>query len=80
MVNPDTGRLMDKPLWLNDFIFVCVRIIAYLAWAAPIFYLFWPQIVGRGARGSRGGVSDNLNKRTIAGHTLPSGLLSQSLS
>jgi hypothetical protein len=76
LVKEATGRFFNSPLWLNDFIIVIVRVIAYLAWAAPIFYLFWPQIVGRNIGGSRGMESDNLNKRTVAGHTLPSGILS----
>lgn len=50
---PETGRLLESPLWLNDLVFSLVRVMAYLAWAAPIFYLFWPHIVTRSKRGSR---------------------------
>jgi hypothetical protein len=70
---PETGRLLESPLWLNDLVFSLVCVMAYLAWAAPIFYLFWPQIVARSKRGSR---DQSQNKRTVAGHTLPSGMLS----
>jgi len=73
-INPVTGRFLDDPLWLNDLAFAIVRFFAYLAWAAPLFYLFWPQIVTR--KRGRQNMSENLNKRTIAGHTLPSGMLS----
>ena len=44
-INSQTGRFFDDPLWLNDFIIASVRIFADLIWAAPIFYLFWPQII-----------------------------------
>jgi hypothetical protein len=46
-ISKETGRLISEPLWLNDLLISLIRIIAYLAWAAPIFYLFWPQIVTR---------------------------------
>jgi hypothetical protein len=72
-VNAKNGRIIKEPLWLNDLMISIVRVIAYLAWAAPIFYLFWPQIISRKRRQE---LSENLNKRTIAGHTLPSGMLS----
>jgi len=68
-----TGRLIDSPLWANDLVIVFVRTIAYIAWAGPIFYLFWPNIISKKAREQMRG-SDN--KRTIAGHTRPSGLFS----
>ena len=74
IASPETGRLLESPLWLNDVVFSMVRVMAYLAWAAPIFYLFWPQIVARGKRGSRD--TSLLNKRKVAGNTLPSGMLS----
>jgi hypothetical protein len=43
----NTGRLINEPLWLNDLIYCAVRTIAYMAWALPIFYLFWPSIISR---------------------------------
>lgn len=48
LATPETGRLLESPLWLNDLIFSLVRVMAYLAWAGPIFYLFSPKIVTRG--------------------------------
>lgn len=73
-----TWRLISSPLWLNDFIIVVMRFIAYMIWAIPVFTLFWPQIVTSKRRQEL--LSENKNKRTIAGHSLPSGLLSQSVA
>ena len=64
-----TGRLINNPLWLNDLLISMVRTVAYLVWVVPVFYLFWPNIIQNPT------LSANPNKRTIAGHTLPSGLL-----
>jgi hypothetical protein len=72
IINEKTGRLIDSPLWVNDLVIVFFRTIAYLAWAGPIFYLFWPNILGKKARDQM----RSENKMTIAGHTLPSGLFS----
>lgn len=66
--------MVNNPLWLNDLIISAVRTIAYMAWAIPIFYLFWPSIISRQRREDL--VNQNMNKRTVAGHTLPSGLVS----
>jgi hypothetical protein len=73
ILDKQTGRIFNEPLWLNDLIISAIRMIAYMSWAAPIFYLYWPQIVSRKRRQE---ISENMNKRTIAGHTLPSGMLS----
>lgn len=45
-----TQRLINDPLWLNDLIISLIRTLAYMSWAIPIFYLFWPSIISRQRR------------------------------
>lgn len=72
-----TGRIVNEPLWLNDLIICLARTLAYVAWVVPVFYLFWPSIISSQRRAL---LTENINKRTIAGHTLPSGLVSGYIS
>jgi hypothetical protein len=72
--DPDTGRIISDPIWLNDAVVCFSRTIAYIAWALPIFYLFWPSIVSKKRREQM--LAETLNKRTYNGQTIPSGLVS----
>ena len=74
-----TGRIIKDPTWANDLIVCFVRTLAYIAWAFPLFYLFWPNIISRTRRNEYNSTR-SLNKRTIAGHTVPSGFISKDIS
>ncbi len=74
LIDDETQRLIKEPLWLNDMIISIIKTISYIAWAVPIFYIFWPSIIKKGRLLTRD--LHSTNKRTINGHTVPSGLVS----
>ena len=75
--DPETAAIIIDPIWLNDLVIFFIRIIAYTFWGFPIISVFWPGLISNQRREE---LQDNKNKRTIGGHTVPSGFFSQSIS
>lgn len=46
----DKGDLKNLPKWVDELFIIFVRTIAYVVFAIPIFYLFWPSIISRSQR------------------------------
>lgn len=44
------GNLKGVPKWVDELFLIFIRTIAYVVFAIPIFYLFWPSIISKSDR------------------------------